>query len=380
MPLRLRSPQFLLACVVLLLAGVLVAPSIAAAAKRGSVPTWPGRTISYHDASRDKVAVRRAVMAWNRSGLRIRFVRARSARTAQVVIRNTRDVPAGCGTGTASLGYVGRGRKAYVNILNDPRPKRQGCSQAGQTLVVAHELGHVLGLRHVPTRRCSLMNPAHVDGVAPAGCFGPFETANLRARLGTWRCRILEPFDVRRAIGMYGGRLRPMRGRPWCNLFQQLPAVPAIVAAWDEASQRVKLTLRRPATRPIPPYLRASANSPERFEVYRAPGSCIRAHRGFGTPDYDDTWISQWTVPAGSDEVFYEDELAAGTWCWSAWARDALGKPGAGPTTMTLAVPEVEDPAGADSRGRAHVKTPAAEQERIGTGGTPEPRVTGFDG
>lgn len=300
---------------------------------------WPGRTITYWDTSREPVAVMRAVAAWNRSGLRIRFVRATSARAARLIIRNTRDVPNGCGTGKATVGYVAPPRKAYVHILSDPTPDTQACGWPGQTLLVAHELGHVLGLGHVQ-RGCRLMNTSFVEGIAPSGCVtGDTEDAYI-ARKATWRCRILELADVRAAVRLYGGTIRPVRANPNCNLVAPL-AAPAVAAVWDPVERQVRLTLRRPAPQVIPPFLRSRADATERFELHRSKDACITTHVTRENP-FAASLLPQWTwtAAAGADQLETDPGAAAGSWCWSAWAVDAFGKHGAGPGTSTIQIPE----------------------------------------
>ena len=67
------------------------------------------------------------------------------------------------------------------------------------TLVIAHELGHIMGLNH-ETRRCATMNPSVAE------------------RCGkTPPCTILQADDVRGAIARYGGRART-RPRELCPL------------------------------------------------------------------------------------------------------------------------------------------------------------------
>jgi Matrixin len=83
--------------------------------------------------------------------------------------------------------------------------------QSGQdrytmALVVAHELGHVLGLDH-EDRMCATMNSFLVDG-GPRHC--------REAPDGMWVCRLLRNDDVRGAVKLYGGVVRPIRGPEFC--------------------------------------------------------------------------------------------------------------------------------------------------------------------
>ena len=159
-----------------------------------------------------------AVRAWNTSGLNIRFVKVSSVRKARLVIRNTKRVPAGCGTGLGTLGYPGPGRKATVNILHGTDADGQKCAWPGQTLVVAHELGHVLGLEHNMSG-CSLMNTSHSNGVAPSLCVGDDID---EVKPGRWRCRVIEKVDLRRAKRIYGGTPR-LDETEWCDAIARIP-------------------------------------------------------------------------------------------------------------------------------------------------------------
>ncbi len=188
------------AAIVALCAVAMTAP--AAHAYRLSGERWPGRTITYYDATAYKDQVRAAVRTWNASGVRIRFKAAARSRAQVRIASGGRK---GC-FGFAQIGYSS-GRRAKVQL-------GAGCAYvSSMTGIVAHELGHILGLVH-EDRRCAAMNTvldAHC-GLQPA-----FE----------YRCRLLERDDVRGAVTRYGGRVRPVRADPYCPSFAA-PQAPAI--------------------------------------------------------------------------------------------------------------------------------------------------------
>jgi len=75
------------------------------------------------------------------------------------------------------------------------------------TLIVAHELGHVLGLDH-ELGLCATMNPS-VGNDHTTLCSAP--------PAGMWTCRLPPHDDVRGAVKLYGGSVRPWRGPSFCS-------------------------------------------------------------------------------------------------------------------------------------------------------------------
>jgi hypothetical protein len=348
-PIRALALPMLVAAAVLL-----VLPAVANA--RDGRP-WPKRTITYYDATQDKLAVRNAVAAWHRTGVRIRFERVFNMRRADLVIRNSRRVPGGCGTGLATLGYPGPGRQAYIHILKGSAADGQACALPGQTFVVAHELGHVLGLGHFDAG-CALMNSGHVGGIAASGCV-PGES--VFDRVGQWRCRLVEPHDIRRAIRIYGGQMRPVRQNPWCTIVQKIAAPAPFTVVFDELAQRLTLTWRRPATPAVPPYLNTGPRAP-RFELYQRTGACLTTLPP-GELDSDTFAIAggEWDVAEGADKTTSYQRMSTGPTCWSVWAFDTMGRPGSRPATAQLELPPF-----------------GAPRSRLGPGSTqPDPGDTG---
>ena len=157
---------------------------------------WPTRTISYYnEVSAYNWAVDTAAYAWNTSGARVRFVKS-SRRDAKVLL-GIRWFKV---TGDANVQRTnGRFLGAQVGIRN-------GQDRYTMTLVIAHELGHVLGLDH-ENRVCATMNSYLIDN-HPEFCPAAPE--------GKWICRLLRADDVRGVVSLYGGTVRPLRGPEFC--------------------------------------------------------------------------------------------------------------------------------------------------------------------
>jgi hypothetical protein len=184
----------LLVCACLLAA---VLPCGRADAYRLEGGRWATRTITYYTETPAYAwSVDTAAYAWNTSGVRVQFVKSSPAHAKVLLgIRWYRLA------GDATVHRIGsRLVRAEVGI-------QTGHDRYEMALIVAHELGHVLGLDH-ESGVCATMNPS-VGNDHTTKCPAP-------AR-GTWTCRLLQPDDVRGAISLYGGSVRPWRGSPFCS-------------------------------------------------------------------------------------------------------------------------------------------------------------------
>lgn len=159
---------------------------------------WPTKVIPYYtETAAYSWSVDTAAYAWNTSGARVLFVKTSRAH-AKVLIgirwykRNA---------GEAVVQRLGRRFvSAQVGI-------QTGHDRYEMALIMAHELGHVLGLDH-ELRGCATMNPS-VGKDHTTMCSAP--------PAGQWTCRLLQADDVRGAVALYGGTVRTYRGPSFCN-------------------------------------------------------------------------------------------------------------------------------------------------------------------
>lgn len=328
--------------IVALALGLLAAP--AHAYKLRGKP-WPGRTITYHSsAPRWDGAIRDAARAWNTSGVRIRFKAATRGRAA---LRIVPEGPVKGIAGNATLGYVPRDaitRKGYIREpttglymdvgISGPFPLpcghrmrvpgmgsytvrcfrgphvflqrpsradlRDPATRVFMRVTAAHELGHVLGLHHVPQSTCALMTPAH-----PNDCPDPPNPWDLR-------CRLIEADDLRGALKRYGGSARPLAPEFCPGYAPPLPPT-GLAVAYDTATETATVTW-------------ANASFPRRDTTYVAlgEGAC---------PAPDD-----FAYRVGARAERFDISPGAGHHCVAVFSRDEFGR-FSEPATAWLDVP-----------------------------------------
>ena len=190
MPKRFLMRTILVAC---LLALVLV-PSAGAYRLEGG--RWPTTTVRYYnEVPAYTWAVDSAAFAWNTSGAHVRFVKS-SRQNADVLV----------GIRWFKIAGEARVHRLAGRIVRAEVGIQSGNDRYVMALISAHEFGHVLGLDHEDDV-CATMNTVmYVNH--PEHCAAPPD--------GMWVCRLLRADDVRGAVSLYGGYVRPIRGPEFC--------------------------------------------------------------------------------------------------------------------------------------------------------------------
>lgn len=189
-------------CIVIALATMLALPSEAAAWTTNG-PPYPSGTVRYWVApmpAHAKASVAQAVRGWNSAGARVRLVASTRA-LAKIRVQTPRS--SGCrGFATYTAAGTRRGVSSVTWSLCPDRTRN--------AVIMAHEMGHALGLGH-EDRRCSIMTTLSESGGAPVRC------VNGSIRPWQYYCRMLELDDARGLVARYGGTVRLPTGPRLCS-------------------------------------------------------------------------------------------------------------------------------------------------------------------
>jgi hypothetical protein len=170
--------------------------------------TWDDGVVRFYDASGMPWTVATAAARWNASGAKVRVVGVSTPEEADVIVESD-DAQLRARCGDDCLGYTTAiGRPSDGPSIVFLAAELGGRARPLSVWVAAHELGHVLGLRHRGGRTCSLMSEHAFD----SSC-APSLTA-AQASLDDLAC-VPAPADVDAAAKLYGGR--PARLDPRCR-------------------------------------------------------------------------------------------------------------------------------------------------------------------
>jgi PKD domain len=259
---------------------------------------WPSRTITFHNRARKYARqVEQAAALWNRSGARVRW-RAVPRGRARVSVQVAPRLP----TAGQAMIRLGSGGSSAVIYL---RPDLFGFGEnkrSGRTIalgVIAHEMGHVMGLGH-EVRRCAMMNP------------NLGQLCRSAKQPWRYRCRVLEADDVRGGVRLFGGRVRKP-AREFCDLEAAPLPVEDLRVMPDQASGLV-VSWRNPERR-----------GGETVEVMRAPGgACASGPRGKDAV----TVATVKARPPGTTQSVSDFAFEPGEYCYWVTPVGAFQRPG----------------------------------------------------
>lgn len=182
--------------------GHLKPPSNSPSGRHGATPTpTPSPAPNFelavfnNNAPRYAWSLARALDAWNNSGASIHFFTI-STRSANVTVTMAEPSPCGSDPDVAACTELGHSGRRTISIA-------QRLDRYAEAQVLVHELGHVIGLTHDTSGGCAAMTP-----ILWQNCELP--------RPGMWRCRLLEPSDIERAVALVGGTAHPISEPVFC--------------------------------------------------------------------------------------------------------------------------------------------------------------------
>ncbi len=253
---------------------------------------WKSRKILYNNTANSyRREVKQAAAAWNRSGTKARWV-ATSKGRADVIVRIDKHLF------TAGLA-THNGRKGTID-LQPGLTKLGGNKAVGRASargVIAHEMGHIMGLDH-PSTSCATMN---------ASLWG-----NCKQPKKSWlyRCRTLYSDDIRGGVHLFGGKPRKPASE-FCPLEKAPAAVSSLTGTYREG-EGVRLWWKLPRKR-----------KPHSVSMYRGKrdDKCPRTSGKGGHQVY------------GSKTSAFDSITKAGTYCYVAVTAGKFGRPGKGAQT-----------------------------------------------
>jgi len=301
---------------------------------------WPSHVVRYHnDVRAIGDAVRKGARAWSSTGARIRW-KAVPRKRAQVVIRKVEmkhlsgwagpdrsSTPDGTRPPTGSVhgSVIKIDPSVVVLARNRPVEGLESPERISAGQVVAHEMGHILGLAH-EEKRCAIMNSPLI-----AHCPVPEVP-------GTVRCGLLEPDDLRGLIRLFGGRIEKTPEPAFCRVETAPRPVEdfsvSIVRHDPLFNDRMSLhhSWRLPA-RDLPAKVTLK---------WGADGEPCPASPGEGTGTARPSFAVGTRVPGARVSGIFLQNFSPGTYCFSLFSIGRYRTPGDTYATAVATVPPPE--------------------------------------
>ncbi|HEX8647859.1 MAG TPA: PKD domain-containing protein [Thermoleophilaceae bacterium] len=297
-----------LACA--LLAALVVAPS-AEAYKRLNY-RWPSRTITYYDSTGKAYSknVAAAAAAWNRSGTKARWKKTSKSR-ARVLIRVNGKIP------SAGLATYFGGQRGLIEIQPGMKKLRQTKAENEwvATTIMTHEMGHIMGLDH-ETKKCAVMQPA-----VGIGCPAPKDPWQFR-------CRVLEPDDVRGGVALFGGKVGKV-GPEFCDSTSPPGAPTGVTAVYFEDGGGFDEEV--PTTGVRVSWTTPKGGEPQQIRVLRRQDTCPA---GAGDKQATEVAWEQATPGQSQSAVDQSGFPGPGSYCYAVFAIGAFERPGPAGTVV----------------------------------------------